>query len=503
MSINVLHKLQKVMLFLMIIFLPFSSIPKRFSIPGLGQNLSTYCLLVGIVLLIYEYIKHKFVIKKCWKLFFTIYIVWQIICLAKGLMCYEYNEYLTLDQIPRLKYILEKLALHGIVVPPLMAIKTWLFIRFSKNIVLINNTVFIVAFYVYHLYHSDFKCAFRDIRKAILWLVLFMGLYSIIELAWLKGNSMSAKNLLMMVNPYIFDPKQLNGWWPPLLWNGQLRSLTTEPSFFGIISIMCLPILWSFLFDENFKYRYIAVLGYFTFMIAATNARTAIVVTLGELFLLICSACIVKKLDYLKKVGLILIVTGIAFSINLIDFSKANSNMEQALEKYTEQNVTSMTNTNARSNNARLANLVANLNTIKDFPIMGVGTGLKDIYMDVRLPEFSFSNNEVRNWSRDMHREGVLKSGYPSLNQYTDIASQNGLIGLFLYLFPIGYSIYRLVSYGKIIFKDYNLIMLLISMIGLLFAQLSNAAFVVCNGFIWGLLFCKIDKLTNNKYIIS
>ena len=498
MSIEALHKLQKNILLFIIIFLPFSSIPERFSIPGLGSNLSIYWLLVGIALLLYEYIKYNFAIEKYWKVFFCVYIVWQLICLAKGLVFYEYNQYLTIEQIPRLKYILEKLALHGIVVSQLIAIKIWLFIRFSKNIILINNIVFVVAFYIYHLYHSDFKRGFRDIRKVILWLALFMGAYSIIEIAWLKGHSIIAKNLLMIINPYIFDPVKLNGWWPPLLWDGQLRSLTTEPSFFGIISIMCLPFLWSFIFNENFKYKYLVILGYFAFMIAATNARTAIIITLGELLLLMCSTFIVKKLDYIKKVGLILIITGVAFSINLIEFHKVDYNMEQALKKYTEQNVTSMTNTNARSNNARLANLVANLNTIKDFPIMGIGTGLKDIYMDARLPEFSFSNKEVRNWSRDMHREGVLKSGYPSLNKYADIAIQNGLVGLLLYLIPIFYIIYNLIFYRKAIFQDYNLVMLMISMVGLLFTQLSNAAFVICNGFVWGLLLCKINEFKIN-----
>ena len=71
MSIEALHKLQKNILLFIIIFLPFSSIPERFSIPGLGSNLSIYWLLVGIALLLYEYIKYNFAIEKYWKVFFV------------------------------------------------------------------------------------------------------------------------------------------------------------------------------------------------------------------------------------------------------------------------------------------------------------------------------------------------------------------------------------------------------------------------------------------------
>ena len=34
-----------------------------------------------------------------------------------------------------------------------------------------------------------------------------------------------------------------------------------------------------------------------------------------------------------------------------------------------------------------------------------------------------------------MHNEGVLKSGFPPLNKFADIAVQNGFIGLILYFY--------------------------------------------------------------------
>ena len=131
---------------------------------------------------------------------------------------------------------------------------------------------------------------------------------------------------------------------------------------------------------------------------------------------------------------------------------------------------------------------------------MGIGTGLKDAYIDRNLPEFAYNNYEVRNWSRYMRNEGVLRMGYPPLNKYADVAVQNGLVGLLLYLSVPGYLVLQLIGRYKCVLTDYRAVMLVIAMSGLLAAQLSNSAFVICNGIIWGLLYCKLEEI---KVIVS
>ena len=134
---------------------------------------------------------------------------------------------------------------------------------------------------------------------------------------------------------------------------------------------------------------------------------------------------------------------------------------------------------------------------------MGVGIGLKDAYIDRNLPEFAYNNYEVRNWSRYLRNEGVFKSGgYPALNKYADVAVQNGLIGLLLYLSVVGYIVGQLVKYHKFILSDCRAIMLVISMLGLLAAGISNAGFTVCNGIVWGLLYCKLEDIKTLKPLV-
>ena len=94
-----------------------------------------------------------------------------------------------------------------------------------------------------------------------------------------------------------------------------------------------------------------------------------------------------------------------------------------------------------------------------------------------------------------MREKGVLKSGHPALNKYADIAVQNGLVGLLLYLSVPGYLFVQLMRRYKYILADYRVVMLVIAMAGLLVVQLSNSAFVICNGIIWGLLYCKLEEI--------
>ena len=151
MKLEALHNLEKRLLQLLIIVLPLNAIPRRFSLPGLGGDLVNYVCFLMIIALGYEYAKYRFTISKKAITFFVVFIVWQIICLAVGLITYEYNELLTLDQISKLEVILGYASNFSIEINELIAIKCWLFLRSIKNILFINNLVFFVAFYIYHL----------------------------------------------------------------------------------------------------------------------------------------------------------------------------------------------------------------------------------------------------------------------------------------------------------------------------------------------------------------
>lgn len=496
-----LHKVEKMMLFLTILFLPLNGLPKAISLPIIGGNASHWFFLLGLLVLIFEFIKYGFEIPILFRRFLLIFTFWQITCLAIGIIFYPYNSYLTIDQSPHLQALLLWMNSYGIYLNELTALKIWLFLRFTKDILLNANLLFYMCFYIYHLYEDNYDECFHDIRHAMLALFLFMGTYSLIELTWLKTGSETAGNILSFINPYLYDVKIINHWWPPLLWNGQLRSLAHEPSFFGILSVFCLPFLWSYLYKSRKKILYGVLIGYFSLMIFATNARTAIALAGVEVILLILSMFWIRKKVYTKTVISIILISACAFSVNLINFpgllnSDSNDDFYSA-SSYYRNNIGSLGNKDSRSNNARLANLIANLETIKDYPITGVGIGLKDAYIDDRLPEFSYTNYEVRNWSRDLHREGVLKSAYPPLNKYADVAVQNGIIGLIIFLLPFFYLLKKIHKHLRPYLCNVSILFPIFSLIGLAGAWLSNSEYSECMGIIIGLLFCiDFDKDT-------
>lgn len=498
MELERIHRLERLLLFLMIIALPINCLPKKFSISTFGQNLIGYFFLIALALLIYEFFKYRFYIPKRAIQFICIYSIWQCVCLAIGLYTYQYDNLLTIDQIPKLEWLLVKLKGYGIALPEMLSIKWWLFGRTVKGIIVLDNVIFVSMFYVYHLYRSNFRKAFEDLRKAITILVILMGLYSFVELCWLKLNVKWAEELLIIINPFLYDVETTNTWWPPLLWNGQLRSLTREPSFFGILSIMILPFLWSYIFEKKIKMWTYLLLFYYCLMIFATNARTAIVVTLVQLLLLIVGVLLSKNKQYMKSVIVIIVITAFAFGVNLVNFKWIIQNQGDSFsielmdsEAYLDRNINSIANTTSRSNGARWSNLWANIYVVRDHPVFGVGNGLKDVYMYGYILDIGKNNKEVENWSRDMLEQGVLKSGYPALNKYADIAVQNGIPGLLLYLLLVLLIAIYIFKYRKKI-NDIHVIVSIISMIGLLAAQLSNAGFAECNGFIWGLMSCYI-----------
>lgn len=327
-----------------------------------------------------------------------------------------------------------------------------------------------------------------------------MGMYSFVELLWLKLDLDFARKFLEFVNPYLYDINTRHGWWPPLLWKNQLRSICKEPSFFGIISVFCIPFLWSLLFKRKNKILSCFLIFYFTLMIASSNARTAIILVFTEIICFGIWTLIARDKAIIKNFVIILSISALAFGVNLINFKQLTNNTDMqntivAADKYLEKNVVSVMDVKARSNSARLASLVANLKTIRQHPVLGVGSGLKDAYIDSNLPEFAYANREVQNWSRYMHNNGVLKSGYPALNKYADIAVQNGLFGLLLYFLPLLCILRKLYQNKNLILNDYATFIPIISVIGLLGAMMSSATLVVCSGILWGLLLCKIKQI--------
>lgn len=92
-----------------------------------------------------------------------------------------------------------------------------------------------IGFIFYGLLRKEYsKITKKYLTMAIYTLSILMVLYSIPEVIWLWTGNETCAQILSVINSHLYDPVRNNNWWPPLLWEGQLRSLVSESYRMGI-----------------------------------------------------------------------------------------------------------------------------------------------------------------------------------------------------------------------------------------------------------------------------
>lgn len=513
-----LLKVQKLCLAMAVLTLPFDSIPREYTISLIGGRLSVYFIIVGILSCIFEYFKFKFAFYNYKKfiLYIIILMLWQSVSLFYGIINYPFEDFLQNFNGGKFGVLLDKFPILGVLIDKITLVKTYLFLRLLINQVIIPTiTYWGFAFLIYHIYQKEPKNIFYLVRKYVCYLVVICGLYSLLEVAYLKFNSEIAVQILKFINPYFYDIACVHGWWPPLIWENQLRSLCTEPSHFGIISAFCIPYLWSYIY-EKIGIKNFLLVCYFTFLIFLTRARTATLLYFGELFLFYSTIIFNNVKKMFKNIAVITISVLLAFTLNVIDYNTItsffktnvmvseqaaldklidlrktnveihqeendvehkteNPNKTENTEEYLKNNVFSILNKNARSNGARLTNLFANLRVMADNPIFGVGNGLKNSYIAEALTEEDLMNAEVANWHKTTYEVGPFKSEFPVVNNFANVLINNGIIGLLLWLLPVMYIMLLISKNYKILVSEYTFTFSAISFCGCIAAMFSNA----------------------------
>lgn len=486
--------LQKIFLALTILALPFDSIPREWTISLIGSRLSVYFVILALVTYFIQCIKEGFKNNTYPKflIYIAVYIVWQEISLINGLWHYEFPNFLYNFQSEKFAVLLQTFPFINEIIDKAALVKVYLFLRLSFNQILIPTITYLgLTYLIYHWYKKEQKNLFFPIRKIVFCLAIACGIYSILEVALLKFDSVTARNLLEIINPYFYDIGWGHGWWPPLIWDNQLRSLCTEPSFFGILSAFIIPFLWSYCF-EKITLRNVLLTVYFTILIFLTRARTATLLYFGEAILLyIWGFVICRNKMWIKTIGSVTLITIVAFSLNIVDYKelmmeKSVIVTEQSIEEksylpeketadeYVKNNVLSVTDSKTRSNGARIINLAANYRVFKEHLIFGVGRGLKNAYIAGSLTSEDLKNYEVKNWYETTYKVGPFKSEFPVVNNFVNILAQEGIIGFIIWLLPIIYLFIQIIKYWPVLHLEYSFVLVGIGFASSVAAMLSN-----------------------------
>lgn len=480
-----LNKYEEVALFLLIIGSPLSSLPEKFSLPGIGGHFSNACLFIIIFFLLLECficrswnpIFRDIVYKKYW----LILLGWNTVCLLIGTVAlYGSPLSYVLGESPSKFFQFISNYFQN---PIEIEMASWIGIITNLEWKLFRDyflRLFIVIFLIRHLYHNDWNLIFKQLEKVILAFAGLLGLYSIPEIIWLWTHNVECEMILSTVNLFLYDPASSVGWYPPLLWENQLRSFCTEPGALGVIAGFLLPFLWYSAFLKKKRLSYFMAI-YISFMILMTNSRAAWIIFIIEIISILCGFVIVKYPNW-KKYGIAILSTAIiaivcyvggSYFYQQIGQESKERSIGQVFESKLSQNVTSVTTTNKRSNSARYGVTVANLYVGMKHPVFGVGQGYESLYMESLFPDFAKENAEVNNWTYYLHENGVLRNNYPNLNQISAVFSWSGIVGVILFLFLPVYGIIFYLIHSDIL-KTSMGITLFVAMIGQLASLMSG-----------------------------
>lgn len=450
----------------------------------MADKLTFYPLFISLIYVCYyQYKVRKILIDfGRFKSFLMIYMIILMISLLVGLYDYPYYGQILngpSNQIEKLTQIIITLQFYNINMDEKLFFVLWMIIKTIKNLFLEIIYTFGGAYVIYCWYYNKFNKGFNILLKAVLTSIIIILLYSIIELFYLAGNEFATK-VLMIITPLFHIINAEHGWWPPLLWDNQLRSIFSEPSVFGIYAAFFMPFLW-YKTMVSIKYKKVYVLFTMLFMLCLflTQARTAITLFSGELILLILGIVYLKEQFLLKKLGIILCCCIISFmSANIfitnMILDREKVTVDNSVENYLDSNIASLASTSQRSNNARYSTMIADLKIGLSNPILGVGTGLRNAYIPEYLPEMSEGNKEIDKWIIDQKEKGILKAGFPKLGEYTSRFAETGILGLVAFLVP---PIFLLINLLKKIKKEKDLryVAFTISFIGIMVAGIGDS----------------------------
>lgn len=449
--------------FVICLVLIFNDIPKQIQmnfIGGpLGSKLVFYPLIIGIFYTVWCEWKYKNILIKKKQIikFLGVYIGITFLSLLIGLIFYPFfNDILNgpIAQIDKLPRVLEYLNSNGINIEAETILPLWLIARMVKGFFLEIIYTFVAAFFFYCWYRNEWKTAFKIIVKAILCSISILFIYSfLVEIPYLAGSE-TCKSILEVINPFIHSIKDDGKWWPPLLWKGQLRSIFAEPSYFGIYTACAMPFLWYMVYKGR-KVAGVLLTYLLAFLLFLTKARTGFMLLLGEILLLIVFFILFERnRDFLKKTGSIILCILISFVgsnlfmssfiYNKINTSKAN--ITTTMTEYIDSNATSLVNPDKRSNRARYSIMEADFRIGLAHPILGVGRGLRNGYIPQYLPEKGKQNGEVKMWLNYRKKLGILKSGFPSLGEYTVRFGETGILGLLAFLAPVLFLFFNMLK---------------------------------------------------------
>lgn len=320
-------------------------------------------------------------------------------------------------------------------------------------------------------------------------------LYEIVELPALFGFK-DAEQMLISINPHLYDIGTMHGWWPLLLWPGQLRGTFAEPSFFSYYLGFVISVLIFLLLD---KHNFIAGLALLFFSICAflTNARSGIFLFVGVIVLNIFLQFLCRK-NY-RNILLLLVLVGLSFCLSytydLYNRTQADSIVNEEHSSQVLNSIKSVTDPSARSNKSRYGYIKTSAQIGVEHPFLGVGSNYMGGYLAEKMESSHDLSGEMKNWIDTQNTTGKLNNTFPNLNEYTTAFASGGICGLMMSIALIIVICFKYIMFFfQNGFKAFdNKSIMIISMLSVIVAWGINNTFMINYLYVFVLSLCMWD----------
>lgn len=454
------NKIRDTLLFFICFALVFNNIPTGVQMNFLGgpvgNKLAFYPLFLGFIFTAYYQWKYKNILIDLRKFsqYIFLYVFFILISLLIGVFNYPYwNEVFAgpITQIEKVYRIVIFCRNYGIDVNVEFMTVFWIIASSIKGVLFETIWCFGSSYMFYCWYRDNWRRGLNIACLGVFVSTLIFIVYGIVDACFLAGN-VTAKKILITLNPYLHPIESENGWWPPLLWNGQIRSVFPEPSHIGNFLAVILPIsFFKYLKSGN---KWILLMScILSFLVVLSKARTAYAMLLGIIFLILI-ICLEDFKTNRKKIATMLSVIIVGFFsgvyyLNVVNVHKNEtySNKQYTIGTVLDDNLFSLLSADKRSNGARYALIKTNLRIARKYPLLGVGKGLGKAYMIENYTEYEKSNIEVAMWIRNTKEYGIFAGGQGigcAMNEFVTRLSNTGILGLLIYILPFVIAIYNL-----------------------------------------------------------
>lgn len=452
--------------FTAVLFLPiqnshwFSSLGFLF---GNAERWSLFPLIAGMILGCFTQYKYRnfAVYGRSFYIYVMIFYILALFSLVWGMYIFPWWDADIFGKTKFLTKVFSFIATQQLFFSEDIVRKIWFFVRSLRELLTEFIYTFAIVYWIFCLFYKRCERAIFLTGKAICLDLLVMLPYAFVEICYLRG-AVWAEAMLSTINPFLYDVASSHNWWPPLLWEKQMRNLFAEPSYLGAWFAIVMPILWYHLiFRKNKPVVGIIICFICYWIVFLTVARTALCLAIGEIILLLILSIWIWNKWIIVKAFEICLCFVLAFGVNLlfnsykwnvsassekkISENYINIELSQNIKTYLDDNALSVASPTARSNQARYSNIFAYLKTGMLSPVLGVGSTLVKAYLPDNFSPESTSNPEIKTWITLQREQGFLSSSIPgSLCEYPVRFAEKGIMGLLIFLLPFGIAIYFL-----------------------------------------------------------